>query len=62
MENLKLGLNEKEEYKLLLNSLYVASDKNDKNLVYSLMIGIDYFTKHNKKVRKTYLALEECFS
>ena len=61
INNLKLGINDKDEFEMLLNSLYIASDKNDKNLVYSLMIGLDYFTKHHKKIRKTYLALEECF-
>ena len=62
MDNYKLGLNDKDEFTMLLNSLYLASDKNDKNLVYSLMIALDYFTKYHKKVRKTYLSLEECFS
>ena len=62
IDNYKLDLNSKDEYTMLLNSLYEASDKNNKNLVYSLMIAIDYFTKCHKKARKTYLALEECFS
>ncbi len=61
MDSFKITDNDKEEYKMLLNSLYLASDKNDKTLVYSLMIAIDYFTKYHKKIRKTYLALEECF-
>ena len=62
LDNYKLDINSKDEYSMLLNALYNASDKNDKNLVYTLMIAIDYFTKCNKKARKTYLALEECFS
>ncbi len=61
MSNFKLNDNDKQEFTLLLNSLYKASENNDKNLVYSLMIGLDYFTKCNKKLRKTYLSLEECF-
>ncbi len=62
IDNLKLKMNEKEEFTMLLNSLYLASEKNDKKLVYSLMIALDYFTRVNKKIRTTYLALEECFS
>lgn len=62
MDTYKLDLNSKDEYTMLLNSLYNASDKSDKSLVYTLMVAIDYFTKFHKKVRKTYLALEECFN
>ena len=57
----KLNMNQKEEFTMLLNSLYLASEKNDKKLVFSLMIGLDYFTKANKKSRNAYLSLEECF-
>ncbi len=65
LENLdkyKFNTTNKEEFLMLANSLYSASDKNDKKLVYSLMIGLDYFTQCNKKLRSIYLALEECFS
>ena len=62
MDNYKLDLNAKEEFTMLLNSLYLASEKNDKKLVYSLMIGVDYFTKAYKKSRVAYLSLEECFT
>jgi hypothetical protein len=57
----KLNMNQKEEFTMLLNSLYLASEKNDKKLVYSLMIGLDYFTKCNKKAKIAYLSLQECF-
>ena len=57
----KLNMNQKEEFTMLLNSLHIASEKNDKKMVYSLMIGLDYFTKTNKKSRVAYLSLEECF-
>jgi len=62
IDTYKLGINDKDEFTMLLNSLYNASDKNDKSLVYTLMVALDYFTKYHKKVRKTYLALEECFT
>ena len=62
IDNFKLKITEKEEFTMLLNSLYIASEKNDKKLVYSLMIGIDYFSKATKRVRNAYLSLEECFT
>ena len=62
IDNFKLKITEKEEFTMLINSLYLASEKSDKKLVYSLMIGLDYFSKYNKKTRNAYLSLEECFS
>lgn len=62
LDKYKLKMTEKEEFTMLLNSLYYASEKNDKKLVYSLMIGLDYFSKCNKKTRTLYLSLEECFA
>lgn len=61
IDNLKLKIDEKEEFTILLNSLYMASEKNDKKLVFSLTIGIDYFSRHHKKTRQSYLSIEECF-
>lgn len=61
INNFKLSLKEKEEFSMLLNSLFQASERNDKKTVYSLMIGLDYFSKANKKTRNAYLSLEECF-
>lgn len=57
----KLNMNDREEFTMLLNALYLASEKNDKKLVFSLMIGLDYFTRAHKKSRNAYLTLEECF-
>lgn len=62
LDSYKLKMNEKEEFSMLLNSLYFASEKNDKKLVFSLMIALDYFTRCNKKCRVAYLTLEECFT
>ncbi len=61
LDEYKLNMNQKEEFTMLLNALHMASEKNDKKLVFSLMIGLDYFTKCNKKSRHAYLMLEECF-
>ena len=62
IDNYKLKMNEKEEFTMLLNSLYLASQKNDKKLVFSLMVALDYFSRCNKKTRNAYLSLEECFT
>ena len=62
IDSFKLKISEKEEFSMLLNSLYFASEKNDKKLVYSILIGLDYFSKANKKTRSAYLSLEECFT
>ena len=62
IEEFKLNMNQKEEFSMLLNSLYIASEKNDKKLVFALMIGLDYFTRVNKKVRQYYFMIEECFN
>lgn len=62
IDNFKLKMTEKEEFSMLLNSLYLACEKYDKKLVYSLMVGLDYFTKAYKKTRNAYYSLEECFS
>ncbi len=62
IDNFKLKMTEKEEFSMLLNSLYLACEKCDKKLVYSLMVGLDYFTKAYKKTRNAYYSLEECFA
>lgn len=62
IDTYRLKTNEKEEFVMLLNSLYTASEQNNKKLVYSLMIALDYFTKFNKHARNAYLMLEDCFS
>ena len=58
----KLKMNEKDEFTMLLNSLYIAAEKNDKKLVYSLMVAIDYFSRYNRKTRSAYFMLQECFN
>lgn len=62
LDKYKFTTTNKEEFLMLINSLFQACEKNDKKLVYSLMIGLDYFTLANKKLRSIYLTLEECFS
>lgn len=62
VDSFKLKINEKEEFLMLLNSLYLASEQNDKKLVFSLMIALDYFSRYNKRARNAYYSLEECFT
>jgi len=62
IDNIKLKEIEKEELQLLLNAMVEASDKNDKKLVYAIMVGLDYFVKYNKRAKDIYLQLKDCFS
>ena len=57
IEEIRLKDIEKEELELLLNAMIDASDKNDKKLVYTLMVGLEYFVKYNKRARNIYLQL-----
>ena len=58
---LKLKDIEKEELELLLNAIIAASSKNDKKLIYALMVGLEYFVKCNKSARHIYFQLKDCF-
>ena len=62
IDEVKLKDIEKEELGLLLNAMMDASDKNDRKLVYTLMVGIEYFVKYNKRVKHIYLQLKDCFT
>ncbi len=62
LDDIKLKDIEKEELELLLNAMVDASSKNDKNLVYTLMVGIEYFVKYNKRAKQIYLQLKDCFT
>ena len=62
LDEIRLKEIEKEELELLLNAMVEASDKNDKKLVYTLMVGLEYFVKANKRAKDIYLQLKDCFS
>lgn len=53
---------EREELQYLLNGIIDASEKNDKKLVYALMVGMEYFVKYNKRAREVFLQLKDCFT
>jgi len=53
---------EREEMELLLNAIITASSKNDKKLIYAIMVGIEYFVKYNKRAKHIYLQLKDCFA
>lgn len=62
LDEIKLKEIEKEELHYLLSAIMEASEKNDKKLIYALMVGMDYFVKHNKRARDIYLQLKDCFT
>lgn len=62
INSIKLKDIEKEELQLLLSSMIEASNKNDRKLIYALMVGLDYFVKNNKRARNIYLQLKDCFT
>lgn len=62
IDEIKLKDIEREELQLLLNAIKDASEKSNQKLVYAIMVGIDYFTKHNKRARSIYLQLQDCFT
>lgn len=62
LEGLKLKEIEKEELQLLLFSIKQASEKNNRKLIYALMVGMDYFVKYNKRAKDIYLQLKDCFT
>jgi len=62
IDEIRLKEIEKEELGLLLNALIEASEKNNKKLVYAIMVGLDYFVKNNKRAKEVYLQLKDCFT
>ena len=62
IDTFRLKMNEKEEFTILLNALFLACENTNKKQVFANMIGLDYFTKINKRARNAYLSLEECFT
>lgn len=62
IDELRLKEIESEELVLLLNALITASEKSDKKLVYAVMVGLEYFTKANKRAKGVYLQLKDCFT
>ena len=62
LDNIKLKELEKEELEYLLTAIKEASDKNDRKLIYALMVGMDYFVKANKRAKDIYLQLKDCFT
>ena len=62
LDEIKLRDIEREELYYLLNAIVEASDRNDKKMIYALMVGMDYFVKANKRAKDIYLQLKDCFS
>lgn len=51
----------REELATLLVAMSTACENNDKNMVYALLIGFEYFCNANKKARIIYEQFKECF-
>lgn len=62
IDDIRLKDIEKEELEYLLNAMIKACDNNDKQLIYAIMVGLDYFVKSNKRAKQVYLQLKDCFS
>ena len=62
IDEIKLKDIEKEELALLLNAMVEASEKNNKKLIYAIMVGMEYFCKANKRAKDIYLQLKDCFT
>ena len=62
IDNVKLKEIEKEELVYLLNAIVDASSRNDKKMIYAIMVGFEYFVKCNKRAKDIYLQLKDCFT
>lgn len=51
----------REELATLLNCMVTACENNDKNMVYALLIGFEYFCASNKRTKIIYEQFKECF-
>ena len=61
IEDYKLKDIYKEEFEILLNSMNDACKRNDKETVYALLVGLDYFSLVHKRVKIVYEQFQECF-
>lgn len=50
-----------EEFEILINAMYDACVRNDKETVYALLVGVDYFSVAHKKTKVVYEQFKECF-
>lgn len=50
-----------EEFEILIKSMSSACKRNDKDGVYALLVGLDYFSTEHKKVKIVYEQFKECF-
>ncbi len=62
IDNVKLKEIEKEELVYLLTAIVEASNRNDKKMIYAIMVGFEYYVKCNKRAKDIYLQLKDCFT
>lgn len=61
LDNYKLKTIYKEELQILIESFVTASNNNDKQYVFSLMIALDYFCQIHKKCKPIFEEMQNCF-
>ena len=62
IEQYKLKDIYQEELEILINAMKDACIRNDKETVYALLVGVDYFSLHHKKTKIIYEQFKECFT
>lgn len=61
IDNYKLKDVYKEEFEILINAMHDACVRNDKETVYAVLVGVDYFSLQHKKTKVVYEQFKECF-
>lgn len=61
IDNYKLKDVYKEEFEILINAMRDACVRNDKETVYAVLVGVDYFSIQHKKTKIVYEQFKECF-
>ena len=61
LDDYKLKDAYKEEFEILINAMRDACIRNDKETVYAVLVGVDYFSMQHKKTKVVYEQFKECF-
>ena len=61
VDDFKLTDIQREEFLTLLEGMKVACTKNDKEVVYALLIGFEYFSYKIKRTKVVFEQFKECF-
>lgn len=61
IDDFKLKPISKEEFETMLDAMSQACEKNDKEIVYALLVGFEYFSFYHKKTKVVFEQFKECF-